>query len=209
MPLDRTAYYADASTPLSIATITAQMADAEADEFEKREIHTYVWSNSTQRGAQAGMIEGDRGYQLDTNVLYTYDGSGWYVFNSILGYASVTANQGSITAETDLTGLSVTVTCAASRRIRITLRTQVYSSVAGDNVGVRIKEGTTTLDDVNVTAVQANTQLLCYVQAVVTPTAGAHTYKASVRRSTGTGSITNLAATTAPAFILVEDIGAA
>jgi hypothetical protein len=31
MPMDRTAYYADASTPASIAAITAAMADAEAD----------------------------------------------------------------------------------------------------------------------------------------------------------------------------------
>lgn len=77
MPLDRTAYYADSSTPLALATITANMADAEADQIGDREIQTYKWNNAAQRIAGIGMSQGDLGIQLDTGVRYEYDGSAW------------------------------------------------------------------------------------------------------------------------------------
>lgn len=77
MALDRTAYYADASTPASIATITAAMADAEADQIAVRQIQSYKWADAAARTAATGMTEGDIGYQLDTNVNYLYDGAAW------------------------------------------------------------------------------------------------------------------------------------
>lgn len=77
MPMDRTAYYADASTPAALATITAAMADAEADQVAVRAIQTYKWANAAARTAQTGMSEGDIGDQADTDVQYRYSGSAW------------------------------------------------------------------------------------------------------------------------------------
>ena len=45
----------------------------------------------------------------------------------VLGYAQVTANQGSITTGSDLTGLSVTVTVPAGRRLKITGFAAIYA----------------------------------------------------------------------------------
>lgn len=42
-----------------------------------RQIQTFRWADSTARGAQTGMIAGDRGYQTDTAVEYIYNGSAW------------------------------------------------------------------------------------------------------------------------------------
>lgn len=77
MPLDRTAFYADSSTALSLATITANMADAEADQIALREIQTFQWADATARAAQTGMAEGDVGYQADANASYYYTGASW------------------------------------------------------------------------------------------------------------------------------------
>jgi hypothetical protein len=127
-----------------------------------------------------------------------------------LGYAPVTANQGSITALVDLTGLTVTVTLVAGRRIRITGDVSFTSSVAADNALCQIVEGATVLNSRS-TAIPAITTpaggYSCHVEAVLTPTAAAHTYKLQAQRNGGSGNITMVAAATQPAFILVEDIG--
>ena len=39
----------------------------------------FKWANTAAKTAQTGMTEGDIGYQLDTNVQYTYDGAAWIV----------------------------------------------------------------------------------------------------------------------------------
>jgi hypothetical protein len=127
-----------------------------------------------------------------------------------IGYAEVTANQGSITAQVDLTGLSVAVTVGSSRRLRITAQAHFASTVASDGVALFIQEGATTL---NVLGLQLPTSagvtqgITC--AAVITPTAGAHTYKLQASRNTGTGTVNLAASATQPAFILVEDIGPA
>ncbi len=125
-----------------------------------------------------------------------------------LGYAQVTADQTGITTEVDLTGLSVTVNVADGRRIKISTQLYPYSTVDNDTVLAAIKEGTTTLCSTEYPKLSnANAATLSF-SIVITPTAGTHTYKITGQRSAGTGSITFLAATVRPAFILVEDIGA-
>src|SRR5436190_11000239 len=81
----------------------------------------------------------------------------------VLAYAQVTANQGTFTAETDLTSLTVTVTisagfAAASRKLRIRGRVMLSSSVTGDVGLLHIKEGATYLDSpqVGITAAGNN-----------------------------------------------------
>jgi len=108
----------------------------------------------------------------------------------------------------DITGLSVTVTVVAGRRIRITASGAFFDTVATDVVQMNIKEGATQLQQAAIVpgAASANVNVEKSV-VIASPSAGAHTYKVSAIRSTGTGAVTFNAGATFPAFILVEDIG--
>lgn len=126
----------------------------------------------------------------------------------VLGYAEQAAVTGQTftTSETDLTGLSVTVTVpSGGRRIRITTGILLRSSADGDGVDIRIKEGTTNLSKGRFRMSTFNTW--CYMTYVssTAPTAGSHTYKATGTRDSGSGTITN-GTNVAPdqSFILVE-----
>jgi hypothetical protein len=126
----------------------------------------------------------------------------------VLGYAEVTANQTGITTEADLTGLSVSVTVAAGRRIRVTGQVRYGGTTSDDVATLRIKEGTISIQTaqllVSRATGQANPTLTTAV--VLTPSAGSHTYKLSLERPIGTGNMQLVASSNSPAFILVEDI---
>lgn len=126
----------------------------------------------------------------------------------VLGYAQVTTTQGTYTALTDITGLTVTVTVGSGRRIRITGYVPQGSSVATDLLRSFIRENGTTLqfNDASPNSTGGNNagQLIW----IGTPSAGTHTYNLSGQRVVGTGNVTMEADPTSPAFILVEDIGA-
>jgi hypothetical protein len=124
-----------------------------------------------------------------------------------LGYAEVTANQGSITTVVDLTDLSVTVTIAPGRRIRISAFTAFASTVADDTAELLIKEGATQLNRADVIQRPADVPSTAIAFYVGNPTAGSHTYKLAALRGAGTGTLTMAASATNPAFLLVEDIG--
>lgn len=151
-------------------------------------------------------------YETDTDSLLHWDGTNWLLPDNVaggkIGYAQITADQTGITSETDITGLSVTVTVGAGRRIRIQAFVPYWiTSVAGDRGELRIKESTTILSFTESTnpGTAGNFGVNCF--AVLTPSAGAHTYKIAWTRAAGTGSHTFGGSTSAPAFILVEDIG--
>ncbi len=111
---------------------------------------------------------------------------------------------------TDITGLSVTVTVNTSRRIRITGHGRVGSTVATDRIICYIRESSTNMQVLRDDSPSATAQNPAFEGSVIlTPSAGSHTYKVSVDRPTGTGTVTMYASGTAPAFILVEDLGPA
>jgi hypothetical protein len=128
----------------------------------------------------------------------------------VLGYAEVTASQGTFGAETDITGLSVTITAGTARRIKVTAQAGVNTNggAVDDVAGLNVKEGATLLTYQRVGRVGATT-LGIGAQVILTPTAGSHTYKVSMVREAGSGGLTMVAGTVAPAFILVEDLGPA
>jgi hypothetical protein len=128
-----------------------------------------------------------------------------------LGYAEVSANQTVSTGtETDLTGLSLTVTVGTSRRIRVKGQGILTRTVADGLTLGRIKEGAVELARWAQHAPSAATEYdAASGEAVLTPTAGAHTYKLTLHRFSGTGSAVLNAAAGALAFILVEDLGPA
>jgi hypothetical protein len=161
--------------------------------------------NFYSQAADPGGIDGDFWYDTDdVSNAHAHDN----LPRGVLGYAQVTAGQASITSEVDVTGLSVTVTVGASRRIKVTAYGLVYTTVANDWAIVRVKEGTTQLRSLGaVTMPTASRPETFGGSVVLTPSAGAHTYKLTALRASGSGSITFDAASTDPAFILVEDIG--
>jgi hypothetical protein len=128
-----------------------------------------------------------------------------------VGYASVTANQGSITTIADLTSLTATWTAVASRRYQITVFGQAVSSVAGDLAGLYITNGAGTqvqlttwyLPSAGVSSVAVSAQVL------LTGLSGSVTYKARMARVSGTGTIQFSASATAPGQFSVVDLGVA
>jgi hypothetical protein len=126
----------------------------------------------------------------------------------VLGYAQVTASQGTYTALTDLTGLAVTVTVGSGRRIRITGWAGQGSSTATDTMLLAIVEDATAIENAHVSAPGTTGGHFGSVVSVVRqPTAGVHTYKLQGQRLTGAGNITMEASATVPAWIMVEDVG--
>lgn len=131
---------------------------------------------------------------------------GNHVHNATLGYAEKTAtNQTGIAGSvTDLTGLSVAVTVAAGRRIKITATVFLTQKTGNGGPVLYIREGGTQLTQV---FTPANTGVTTspVAMVVLTPSTGAHTYKLSAAASTNT--LDTAYDPTAPSFILVEDIG--
>lgn len=124
-----------------------------------------------------------------------------------LGYAEATTNQNAVAG--DLTGLSVAVTVGANRRVRIIgFVGEAQNTTANAGGFIRAQEGATVLAQGDWMISAAGTATIACVMAVETPSAGAHTYKLAGGVQGG-GVFNLLASATAPAFILVEDIGPA
>lgn len=123
---------------------------------------------------------------------------------TMLGYAEVTATQ-NFTTETDLTSLSVSVTVpSGGRKVRISATAAFSSTIADDFIALNIKESTTTLQQAQIRLSSANVEINLHKAVVLTPSAGAHTYKLSAVRTSGSGTCTLNVASTRPSFILVE-----
>lgn len=130
-------------------------------------------------------------------------------FDSVLGYAQVIANQGSITAAVDLTGLTVTVTVPyAGHRVRITGSCELVNTTGGNGVILLIMEGATQLKQHATGGGTANVAVGVEASVVLVPTAASHTYKLQAQTQVG-GTGTMNASATNPAYILVEDLGPA
>lgn len=122
-----------------------------------------------------------------------------------LGYVQVTANQGSITTEVDLTSLTRTITVVGGRRIKITGSVYAANTGANNLITLKIFEDGSQVMERSVSCGSAGVAESLEVVAVRTPSAGSHTWK--LRMITPSGTATMAAAATYPAFLLVEDIG--
>lgn len=76
-----------------LETVFANMAQSTQNAFDgfridwndfeaNRAIQTFRWADATARAAQTGMQAGDRGYQIDTGVDYSYNGTTWRMWSS-------------------------------------------------------------------------------------------------------------------------------
>lgn len=128
-----------------------------------------------------------------------------------LGYSQITTTTAFVTSSTAVavSGLSVTVTVpAGGRRVKVTFQCRNLQNTSAGYVNVSLWDGTVG-SGTQIAAAQAFStgsnqgQYGCCI-AIVTPSAGTKTY--SVGLQTTAGSATIEAATTFPAFILVEAI---
>lgn len=65
------------SDPASLVLESQTQGDSIELALSKRERFDFVWANSAERTAQTGMVQGSRGYQVDTKSEYLYDSSAW------------------------------------------------------------------------------------------------------------------------------------
>lgn len=127
-----------------------------------------------------------------------------------LGWIERTSDQGSITTETDVSGVTLTVTLNASRRIRISAIGQHTATNADTVAQLTIKEGSTSIAYDRSPTAFANVSYNNAMEPwrIITPSAGSHTYKLTIQRLVGTGTVTLVADTDRPVALLVEDVGA-
>jgi hypothetical protein len=156
-----------------------------------------------------GLYEGKLIYETDTDKVYFYNTVDWSLVSAggQLGYAQVVAQQTGITTVVDLTTLTATVTVPTNTRVKVTGHCMIQSSVADDIARLSIQEGAAVLQLAQMLCRPAATSTTHHVEYVATPTAGSHTYKLTLARVSGTGTLIMDAGATYPAFILVEDIG--
>ena len=128
----------------------------------------------------------------------------------VLGYAFRTSNiTGLSGGPVDLPDLSVQVSVPAGRVIRVVGYVQAWSGPAeGEQANLSVREGNDRLNAKRMVAAFNSRVEGGAVQALILPSAGTHTYKLSFEQISGTSEWTALAGVTAPAYILVEDIGA-
>jgi len=126
-----------------------------------------------------------------------------------LGYAQITSMfSTSSTSFVQVTGLTTTVTVpSGGRKVKITAFSKsMYNTSSGAYSEMSIWDGTvgsgTQISDCTLLTAAANQEVPNSCIAVVTPSAGSKTYNVGLKASAGTAAIT--AATTNPAFILVE-----
>lgn len=126
----------------------------------------------------------------------------------MVGYVAKGSSQGSITTEADISGLTLTWTAVTDRLYRTTAFTAgILSTVAGDNMIVKITDGSNVLKGCrgSVTAAAATQGLTVIAVAIETGLSGSTTRKVRCLRNSGTGTLTF----EAPSFLLVEDLGIA
>lgn len=90
-------YYPTASDQIApLETAFATLASSVQGALtNSRAIKSYRWANNAARTAQTGMAKNDRGYQSDTDALYTYNGTTWVVDDT--GWLALPSQSGNFT----------------------------------------------------------------------------------------------------------------
>lgn len=153
--------------------------------------------------------EGKVIWDTDVDALLVYTGGSWTSLNGprgSMGYASKVSSQtGVTTAGADVTSLSVTFTAVAGRSYRVSAMQRVTQQTSAGIVTMRLHNGAGTQLAAWQQTLQAAEVATSIILARFSPGAGSTTYKLNLITSAGT--VDANASSTAPGFILVEDIG--
>ncbi len=125
-----------------------------------------------------------------------------------------TSNVGPTSGTTSLDVLtsSAVTLLTTNRRLRLRFHVRGYTpSVSGDTFILRIQEGATVLSDMHIVTTSTTGTFggVDFDALVDSPTAAAHTYKVTVTRAIGSGTITLSGTATGPITFTVEDAGQA
>ena len=63
--------------PVSLVQESQTQGSAIQAALDKRQRYDFKWDDAGDRTAQTGMLQGSRGYQIDTKTDYIYDNSNW------------------------------------------------------------------------------------------------------------------------------------
>ncbi len=125
----------------------------------------------------------------------------------VMGAASKTADQFTITAVADVTSLSVTFTANSTRIYRTTVQFLVNQQSNAGLVTARLTDGSNVQKQQWFQNIAVNEYSVAQIHLYETGLSGSITRK--VRAETSAGSVSVLAAATYPGVIIVEDIGQA
>jgi hypothetical protein len=147
-------------------------------------------------------------WQADT-LPHSWDSLGNFIYNTdpypkLLGYGAQAATQSNITAETNLTGASITIIVppSAKKLEIIGFLAETGGSVDNNKIYLKIKERTTIIATASyVTAGGAGVSGEATVLAEIIPTAGSHTYNLSLAIAVGAGFTLSVVAATHIPFI--------
>jgi hypothetical protein len=126
---------------------------------------------------------------------------------------TVTSNQGSITSETDLTGLTTGSFTVPLRRYLFMFDLTISNTATAEMVEIKLYEDTTELKRWDFPITIANAGTTCTGWLAYSPTNAAHTYKLALKNSgSGTGTLTLVASAAGaspphPAQFQMIDIG--
>ncbi|MGY6501649.1 MAG: hypothetical protein ACXIVQ_12275 [Acidimicrobiales bacterium] len=136
----------------------------------------------------------------------------WSAPRGEIAYSERTSNAGPVVTDTVIGGLGVTgVVVPSGRRLKITTELMLKNATditATDLARVTIRRDATTimLRDVLLRGAGGN-QVTAHVEARIQPAAGTYAFQTSVAKVLTSGATEIIAASTFPAYILVEDIG--
>ena len=157
--------------------------------------------------------EGQMIYETDTDKVLVWNGSAWYAnWNLPFGVMALTTLTTNDTATTEkVTITSSSFTAIANRYYKITFfEGEIISTTATTYCQMRIRKGTTTAGTQLASATAyATTYPTAFssgtVSVITTLSAGAQQVVGTINFGAGTGTCASYA--TAPAYLLVEDIG--
>lgn len=125
-----------------------------------------------------------------------------------VGYAEITANSSSFTTLADISGLSVTFTLTATRRVLLRASTLCRSTTVNDVIQAQIADGSNAqiVASGDAVVLVANRGPRAEYSQAVTLAAGTYTYKVRAQRVSGAGTCVIAAAATDKAYIQAVDI---
>jgi len=124
--------------------------------------------------------------------------------SGVLAFQPATADQGSITTQVALTGLSATVTVPAGRTLRIEGVVLFKNTAAGNQQILTIQQDGANIRQAAVVSSAANVTETVIASQVVSPSAGTHTYQLLGQAAAGTTTMS--AGASNQCYISVEDI---
>jgi hypothetical protein len=125
-----------------------------------------------------------------------------------IGHVTRNTDSSAVDAETDLTGVTFTVTVNTNRRIKLSWCCNFSASIAGGRAFFHIKESTTYLSTrAFPSSGTGNNAATMFV--VITPSSGSHTYKIALEAPDAGTATLQAAGVGNEAHFLCEDLGPA